>query len=163
MSSANQTRKSPNFLISNWLFVILLSPLSHPPGSLGDCPANSPESSSPDYSAGYSGDNSASCLESYSGDCREGYPPCYSESYRESSRESSPEDCSRDSPANSSGSSPENGPADSPENSWENCRAGSPTNCLGDSGCCPVSRSNARGPLLQLDDPSTGTNSNCPR
>jgi len=31
MSSANQTRKSPNFLISNWLFVILLSPLSHPP------------------------------------------------------------------------------------------------------------------------------------
>jgi len=152
MSSRSQAWKSPNFVISNWLFVILLSPLSHPPGSLGDCPANSPESSSPGLLGRLFRDNSASYLESYSGDCGEGYPPCYSESYGGSSRESSPENCSRDSPENRSGSSPENSPADSPENSWENCWAGSPTNCLWDSGCCPASRSNGGGPLLQLDD-----------
>jgi hypothetical protein len=70
MSSWGQAPKCPNFFISNWLFVILASPLPRPPSSLGGCSASCPQGSSEGCSAGNPVMNPASspacCLVSYS-------------------------------------------------------------------------------------------------
>jgi hypothetical protein len=136
MPLRNQALSCPNLVISNWLFVILLSPLPRSPGCSESCSPSCPEGSSGDYPGSYS----ESYPESYSEDYPEGYPPRYSESYPVSYRESCPEDCSRNCPENCSGSNPGSNPEDNPgSNSGDylpDCWEGYP----GNVGSCPVCR-----------------------
>jgi hypothetical protein len=53
MSPCSQAWKCSNFVIVNWLFVILAPPLPRPPGYLGGSRASCPDSSSAGRSAGY--------------------------------------------------------------------------------------------------------------
>ena len=75
MLSENQARECPNFVISSWLFVILLSPLPHSPSYLVDCPANYPVSNRADYSPRYPVRNPAGYLDGYPVSYWAGYLP----------------------------------------------------------------------------------------
>jgi hypothetical protein len=128
MSSWGQAPKCPNFVISNWLFVILASPLPHPLGYWGGSSESCPESSSADCSAGNPVMNPACspacCLVSYSA------------SSLERNSASCPASCgdrcsagrSADCPEIRSGSNPERNSAGNsvscPESSWEDCSTG---------------------------------------
>jgi hypothetical protein len=128
MSSCLLAPKCPNFVISNWLFVILAPPLPRPPGSLGDYSASCPESSSAGCPAGNPVRSPESCLAcclvSYSASSLERN----SASCPVSCGDRCSAGCSADCLANRSGSSPDSNSAGNsvscPENSWEDCSTG---------------------------------------
>jgi len=66
MSPRNQTLICPNFFISNWLFVILLSPLPHPPSYSASYSRGCPEGDSGNCPAGHSAGNLENHLGRYS-------------------------------------------------------------------------------------------------
>jgi len=142
MSSSGRSLRFPNFVISNWLFVILLSPLSHLPGYSGSYPASNLERNSAGCSAGNPVRNPESHLVCYSVSYSAGYPERNSASCPESSRESNWEDSSSDCSENCPASSPESNlpsnEAGNPLSYSESYPADSPASCLGNFGQSPA-------------------------
>jgi hypothetical protein len=153
MLPQGQASKCSNFAISNWLFIILLSPLPRSPGYSESYSGSYPENNSGDYHGSYSGSYSESYPDSYSEDYREGYPPRYSESYPGSYRENYPEDCSRNCPENCSGSNPESNPGSNWESNSEDYLPDCWEDYPGNVGSCPVSREVSVKPLHSPPEP----------
>jgi hypothetical protein len=107
MLPSNQAQKCPNFVITNWLFVILLSPLPHSPGYLANYPANHPEGNPADYSPSNPVRNSESYLGGYPASYGAGYLPENSASYSGNYRDSNSAGCSAYCPDNRRERNPE--------------------------------------------------------
>lgn len=158
MLPTNQALGCLNFVISNWLFVILLSPLPHSPNypesSWGNhpgsrrvdcCPgywASNPESHPAGYSVSYWAGYSPENLVSNPEDC----PDSNRASYSAGSSPNRWEDSSEGNPESNVADSPENRPEGSRESSLVDCLA----DCLGDARCRSVNRSDLTEPRLQF-------------
>ena len=116
MSPRNQAQECPKLVISNWLFVIVVSPLPRPPGYSASCSPNCPESRSGDCSAGYPERHLENypdfCPVSYSEGCPERNRTSYPESSVENRSADSSADCPGKRPEDSSGSNLPSNPED---------------------------------------------------
>ena len=156
MLPRNQAPKCPNFVISNQLLGILLSPLPHSPGYLVRYRVNHPASNRADYSPRYPVRNPAGYLDDYPASYWAGHLPknlvSYSEGYPDSNPAGYPANC------------PDSSPESNPESSWADnlpdYSESNPVDCLPDcwegySGSFdsgPVCRTTATATLLQFDD-----------
>jgi hypothetical protein len=156
----NRTSECPNFVISNWLFAIRLSTLSHSPSYLVSNLANRRAGNRIGYSLSYLVRNSESYLGGYRASYRSGYLP--------ENSASSGEDCRDSNSADSFADCPDNRPERNPESNLVSNEADYSESYSGDSllDCSasypesfdlrPVCRGVAASALLQLDDFADG-------
>jgi hypothetical protein len=130
MLPSNQTPKCPNFVITNWLLVILLSPLPHSPSYSVRSWVSYPASNRANHSPSYSVRNPVSYLDGYLASYGAGYPPENPASYWENCGEGSSPDCSADGSENRSGSNPESNRESNGANCSESYSVDSLPGCL---------------------------------
>jgi len=161
MSPRSQALKCPNFVTSNWLFVILLSPLPHSPGYLVKHTVNHLAGNRADYTPSYPVRNPAGCLDDYPASYWAGYLPENLVSYSVDYPDGNSAGYSAHCPGSSPESNPESDWADNPPDYLENYPADSLPGCLGsylgDFRSRSACRAATYGRLLQLDNLGTDT------
>jgi hypothetical protein len=148
MSPRNEALICSNFLISNWLFVILLSTLSHPPGYLVKYAVNCPERNQAGYSVRCSVRNPENYLD--------GHPASYRAGYLPENPASSREDCLGSNSADPSADCPDNRPERNPESNLPSNWAGNlPDNSEGNSAGSPADCPEDYLPGLRRREPAS--------
>ena len=129
MLPRSQALKCSNFVISNWLFVILLSPPSHSPSYLVKCCVNYPESNRTGYSLSYRVRNPVSYLVGYPAGYRASYSPENPTSYWENCWDSNSSGRSEIRPDNRRERNPESNRQSNGADCLQSYSADSPPDC----------------------------------
>jgi len=151
MSHRNQAQECSKLFISNWLFVILVSPLSRPPGYSGGYSRSCPESSSGSRSAGCLERNLDCCTDGCSVSNLEGYPERNLADCPENRGERCSPTCSAVCPANRSGRSSLSSLPDSPEDGLHCCSENYPEDSPASSTESTQQSGNGLSPAPRLE------------